>query len=380
MFDVSSDGVFFEGSLICGWLIIERITSDEDGRFHVGLAFRDRAGQSRFISEGLSRAVHAKFVNELLGRGLRVFDSEKLNEYIKYMLNNDNIDIEVNVLTSDLGKVINAVREFILRNESGFHYSSVFTPSMRLGFRIKKEKHDFWAFTSDSLARVASSAGVSAGRTARLLNEAGYLFTNDKEHLCARVSTPLGRLRLYCVKNKILEGEIEPEFDDIEMLDNIAEMPETSITTEVVPVFDDKTMKECGLVPVLHATVPKLDTAETRILEGVVPVVPDNYENSQKEEIPGQGRLPSFSQSKNEFLDGGDLRLPKKAGVTTANSQSSSPSSKYIEGWQLDPNDKKTCIHVQHGKIIKSETFDSLPDARSYLKCCHSVHGAPRAA
>lgn len=292
MFNLSKDGVFFEGTPICGWLRIDRIVSDEDGRFFACVAFRDRAGRRRNITEKLEACSSSKFVKGLIGRGLRIFDVEKTVEYFQHLLSEDTL-LECSEIKTDSEKIIDSIREFIQKNEAGFRSSNVFTPSVQLGYRIKKDKHDLWAFTGDSLARVASYAGINAVRAAKLLNESGFLFINDPARLKASVMTPLGNLRLYCIKHKILE-DFEPEFDDVKYLDKIAEAPETRIPAGFTPISSDETTQECGFTPISHEFAPKMEPAETPITAGFTPNIPNSDSSFPKTEKLGQTRIPMY--------------------------------------------------------------------------------------
>ena len=101
--------------------------------------------------------------------------------------------------------VIEAVRAFLVKHAGRFqnlNWTGADVPN-RAGFRDSKERR--WLFAKESL--IEAGLGEDPVKIARILRDAGHLFTNDRK-LMAVMTTSLGRGRWYVVKDSI-EGAHE---------------------------------------------------------------------------------------------------------------------------------------------------------------------------
>ena len=96
--------------------------------------------------------------------------------------------------------VIEAVRSFLIKHAGRFQHLNWAGSDVlnRAGFRDSKEGR--WLFTKESLSEAVD--GQDPTKIARILRDAGHLFTNDGK-LMAVMTTPLGRGRWYVVKDSI---------------------------------------------------------------------------------------------------------------------------------------------------------------------------------
>jgi len=137
---------------------------------------------------------------------------------------------------SDDEQIIENVREFILKNEDRFQNSDAFPVRSRAGYRLRDT--DEWGFTKTAL--IEASGCNSATKAARVLDKAGLLYRNEKEHNTAWRDTPAGRTRLYCIKGIILECDTPtvcaPVFGAQPQSENQTGAAETRTTSAPAPV------------------------------------------------------------------------------------------------------------------------------------------------
>jgi len=104
---------------------------------------------------------------------------------------------------TDYDRITEAVRAFILKH--GARFQSV-TSELEVRDRAGFVDHTAgrWMFTKESLLEAAPGHDVVT--IARAIQAAGYLYTNDK-NLNAKMQTPAGRVRVYCVMGGLLSDD-----------------------------------------------------------------------------------------------------------------------------------------------------------------------------
>jgi hypothetical protein len=101
---------------------------------------------------------------------------------------------------TDQDRILESVRAFILRHGARFQDVKL-EGDVRDRAGFVDHALGRWMFTKEALREAAP--GHDPTTIAKALQKAGHLFTNDV-HLCPKVLTPTGRLRLYCVKDSLL--------------------------------------------------------------------------------------------------------------------------------------------------------------------------------
>jgi len=105
---------------------------------------------------------------------------------------------------TDTDRIIEAVRAFILKHGARFQplLGDGHEVQNRAGFR--DHGNDRWLFTREALQEAAQGHDVKTITTA--LKNGGHLFTNENR-TDTKVSTPAGRMRMYCVKGGLFDDE-----------------------------------------------------------------------------------------------------------------------------------------------------------------------------
>ena len=254
------DGIFYvedeesgkPPEFVCAHLHARARTVDEQGKWGLLLEFFDHAGQIvRVNATAPMIRSPSRLAIKFEEAGLRVGYAPLFAKFIQEQRPTQIIRETPSKTSEQL--VIEKIREFLIKNQKKFQGQGDQMPLDRSGFLINDEI----CFTGDAL-RLAS--GITATRSAKILNKAGLLRVNELSHLTKKTKTSAGELRLYCVSTSILEYDT-PTLS-------------TPVSKHAPPVSGQKPRFD-----------PDSETSETRIRNGLTPETPVLCENQESEEI-----------------------------------------------------------------------------------------------
>lgn len=241
----------------------QAMTVDEQGKWGLLLEFFDHAGQIvRVNATAPMIRSPSRLAIKFEEAGLRVGDSPLFAKFIQEQRPTQIIR-ETPAKTSEQ-LIIENIKGFIIKNQKKFQGQGDLTPLDRAGFLIDDEI----CFTSEALR---SASGITATRSAKILEKVGLLRKNEIDHLNKKTKTSMGEMRLYCISTSILQH-------DTPTLATPVLKHETPVS-EQKPRFDpdfenDETRIRNGLTPKTPVLIQK--TVQENVTNSVVTAINDS--------------------------------------------------------------------------------------------------------
>lgn len=137
---------------------------------------------------------------------------------------------------TDSDRITEAVRAFILKHGARFQTNNDSQQDVpnRAGFVDVTAGR--WMFTKEALQEAAPGHDVST--IAKAIQKAGFLFTNDR-NLNAKLATPAGRVRVYCVLHGLLSDDSAGQVS--KQVGQLGQVGQTAPEIGLQPALHDKT-------------------------------------------------------------------------------------------------------------------------------------------